>query len=495
MYLKPKQNTRLQDSSPFINSLYNIQLSEFIQSPDWTQSQVFKYLVILKETKHLKGNDLEDFLKKWNEDHPHMQTSISTLYRYRKLLKEKGMKGLVNECNSKKSIYPIKEELFNEFLALYLSCKAPSMVYCHKKLKEKFEKQNPDNKHYKFPSTSSFLRMLKQNFTAAEINHYRSSPKNISKKRAKITKHIDKLVRNNDYSMIVASENFLNGYAKNKCTPSTFASYESIIRNHLIPYFGTISIKNISIERLNSFVNIKINDGFSKTTINHILNLLNLILDMTLEEDSMDKNPVKLVKEKRNSISKPKYLTTKKVKCILQIAKSKYPDFFPLLYTAIATGMRKNELLGLTWSNIDFTNNKIRVKKSFYRNRLTDIRTTKRLRTINISQELSDILQEWKSKCPMGRLELTFPNTMGEFLDPDNLLKRRFNPIIKEARLQDIKFQHLRNTYAYIMLSNNAALEYVQTQMGHYSVDVTFNRYGHFKPRKNEECELFFIVL
>lgn len=77
-------------------------------------------------------------------------------------------------------------------------------------------------------------------------------------------------------------------------------------------------------------------------------------------------------------------------------------------------------------------------------------------------------------------------------MDPDNMIKRRFNSIIEQAGIENIQFKDLRNTYAYIMLSNNATLEYVQSQMGHYSVDVTFNRYGHFIPEKKEDYESVF---
>ena len=72
------------------------------------------------------------------------------------------------------------------------------------------------------------------------------------------------------------------------------------------------------------------------------------------------------------------------------------------------------------------------------------------------------------------------------------MIKRRFNPLVEQTGIQNFQFQDLRNTYAYIMLSNNATLEYVQTQMRHYSVDVTFNRYGHFIPEKKEDYEVVF---
>jgi integrase len=141
---------------------------------------------------------------------------------------------------------------------------------------------------------------------------------------------------------------------------------------------------------------------------------------------------------------------------------------------------------------VNLKTRKITIKKSLYRNQLIDIRATKQPRVITITKELADILKEWKLLCPKNNQDIVFPNSTGGFMDPDNMIKRRFNPLVEQAGIQNVQFQDLRNTYAYIMLSNNATLEYVQTQMGHYSVDVTFNRYGHFIPEKKEDYEAVF---
>ncbi|MEW5819225.1 MAG: site-specific integrase [Cyanobacteriota bacterium] len=467
-------------------------LEEFLKSPEHVQRYAYKYIVLVEESKGLNGEKLKFFVEKWNAKYPEFKASYSTILKYRKIFKEHGKQGLMANRNTKKMTNYVKDELYIKFRDLYLSHDAPSMKHCYKALKEAFEKENTENVKYIFPSTTSLLRRLRQDFTQAEINYYRSKAKVDFQIPIETKKNLNLLIRNNQYSFISAADHFLKDYAKVKCSPSTVASYESYLKNHLIPYFRDIRLKNINEKRINDFVNLKISEGLSKTSINHMLKLLGLILDATLEMDYIDKNPVKQIKQMRSNGKKPKHLKEEEVKKLLSIAKENYSDVYPLLYTAITTGMRKGELLGLTWQHVNLKTRKITIKKSLYRNRLIDIRATKQPRVITITKELAEILKEWKLVCPKSNQDIVFPNSTGGFMDPDNMIKRWFNPLVEQAGIQNIQFQDLRNTYAYIMLSNNATLEYVQTQMGHSSVDVTFNRYGHFLPEKKEDYESVF---
>lgn len=463
----------------------------FFNTPPYARKQAEKYLRVIQESKGLRGDKLKFFIQKWNEKYPEMKTSYSSLLKAKKILKEEGKLALLARYNpSCRGKTCVIDSLYIKFRDLYLSSKAPTMAHCYKTLKKEFDEEYQGKEL--FPSTSSFLRRLKRDFTQAEINYYRSQAK-IDFRIPLYFKTPQILIpRNNKYSFISAADHFLKDYAKVKCSPSTVASYESYLKNHLLPYFGDVRLKNINEKRINDFVNLKISEGLSKTSINHMLKLLGLILDATLEMDYIDKNPVKQIKQMRNNGKKPKYLKEEDVKKLLSIAKENYSDFYPLLYTAITTGMRKGELLGLTWQHVNLKTRKITIKKSLYRNQLIDIRATKQSRVITITKELVDILKEWKLLCPKSNQDIVFPNSTGGFMDPDNMIKRRFNPLVEQAGIQNIQFQDLRNTYAYIMLSNNATLEYVQTQMGHYSVDVTFNRYGHFIPEKKEDYESVF---
>ncbi len=84
--------------------------------------------------------------------------------------------------------------------------------------------------------------------------------------------------------------------------------------------------------------------------------------------------------------------------------------------------------------------------------------------------------------------ELVFPSPEGSVLDPDNLVKRYFLPVIEHAGLRRIRFHDLRHTFGSLLIQGGASLAYVKEQMGHSSIQVTVDTYGHLIPGANVNC-------
>jgi len=83
-----------------------------------------------------------------------------------------------------------------------------------------------------------------------------------------------------------------------------------------------------------------------------------------------------------------RFLTPQEIHCILKIAQTYYPDFYPLLPTAILTGMRRGELIALTWDDINWVEHKISVNKSFYKGRITTPKTATSIRKVDMPEKL-----------------------------------------------------------------------------------------------------------
>lgn len=99
-----------------------------------------------------------------------------------------------------------------------------------------------------------------------------------------------------------------------------------------------------------------------------------------------------------------------------------------------------------------------------------------------MSSELVKVLKEWKLRCPPGYKDLVFPNREGNYLDPNNLNKRGYKSLIEKAGIKKIRFHDLRHTYASLLIANNVPIKYIQTQMGHSSIQNTMDIYGHILP-------------
>lgn len=182
-----------------------------------------------------------------------------------------------------------------------------------------------------------------------------------------------------------------------------------------------------------------------------------------------------------------RFLNPEEIHACLDVAKTFYPEFYPMLFTAIFTGMRKGELLALTWDKINWITKKIIVNSNLYKGILGDPKTFTSNRQIDMCNELAKVLKEWKIKCPHSDKNLVFPNLNGNFLDPDNMIKRKFEPILRKAGIAKMPFHSLRHSYTALLISQNVPIKYIQKQLGHSSIEVTLDTYGHLTPEVHEK--------
>ena len=97
-------------------------------------------------------------------------------------------------------------------------------------------------------------------------------------------------------------------------------------------------------------------------------------------------------------------------------------------------------------------------------------------------------LKRWKLRCPKGELDPILPNGAGNLEAQSNLMRRGFHPALRRAGLRHIRFHDLRHRYASLLIENGEHPKYIQTQMGHSSIKITMNTYGHLMRSTNNEA-------
>jgi integrase len=310
-------------------------------------------------------------------------------------------------------------------------------------------------------------------------------------------------------------EGWLNGKVGVK--DRTKISYEGIVKNHLLPYFGQARISDLKRDNIRDLVKAKVDENrLSPKTIHNILLVLHQILDDAQVEGLVLHNPyVKIEKPKRErpevdflrtheirtflkaceAVKEPE----KKISGISEKKKEKLPKCettrYALFYTAIFSGMRRGELLGLKWADIEWLNQKIHVKRSLYKNTFQTPKSEYSKRAIDMGPRLIQVLKEHRIKQNETRLkvgsgwsdsDLVFCQNNGTPLDGDNLYHRDLRGILKKAGLRAIRIHDLRHTFASILISAGHNLKYIQTQMGHSSVKITLDLYAHLMPEVYE---------
>lgn len=175
----------------------------------------------------------------------------------------------------------------------------------------------------------------------------------------------------------------------------------------------------------------------------------------------------------------------------LEAVKERMPEYHAFFLCALRTGTRLGELLALQWGDLDFAGRFIEVRRNLVSGRLTSTKNTNR-RRVDMSLKLTEALQEHLKDVKVASLKAgrklppwVFTTPEGSHLDGDNVRHRVFYRLLTSAKLREIQFHDLRHTFASLLIQNGEPLTYVKEQMGHSSIQVTVDVYGHLVPSAN----------
>ena len=266
-----------------------------------------------------------------------------------------------------------------------------------------------------------------------------------------------------------------------------------LIKNHIIPYFGGKRLNQITSKMIDNFYSKKLGEGLSGKTVRELHNLLNRAFSQAVKWSYLQNNPVVNATPPRVEKKETIVWSEGEFKRFLSLIESR--DDYALYLLLITTGMRKGELLGLKWCDVEFDKRKLHIKRSLCRIIgeglvLKNPKTANSNRQISISTYVRDVLrkhyetQQEVIQAYQGHFNLeglVFCNSKGTFKDPNNLL-REFNSIIKSASLPKITLHDLRHLHATLMLKNGENPKVVSERLGHSRIGITLDTYSHVLP-------------
>src|SRR5215212_7447737 len=171
-------------------------------------------------------------------------------------------------------------------------------------------------------------------------------------------------------------------------------------------------------------------------------------------------------------------------------------DRFESLYVlAITTGLRRGELLGLQWDDADLERGTLRVGRALVReggrHTLGETKSRRGRRQVNLTARTVSALKAHRKRQLQERIKLTglyedrgliFATSVGTPVNPENLVKRSFKPLLKGTGLPEIRFHDLRHTYATLLLGRGVHPKLVQELLGHANIAMTLDTYSHCLP-------------
>lgn len=152
-----------------------------------------------------------------------------------------------------------------------------------------------------------------------------------------------------------------------------------------------------------------------------------------------------------------------------------------LLLCAVTTGMRRGELLGLKWSDVDWSSRRVWVRRSLGRDgRFQQPKTRRSVRAVAVPPTLVAALRRHRMASRFkDDGDLIFPSEHGTPLDGRNMVRRYFEPALRKAGLPRVRFHDLRHTFASLLIAQGEHPKLISEQLGHASVQITLDRYGH----------------
>lgn len=223
--------------------------------------------------------------------------------------------------------------------------------------------------------------------------------------------------------------------------------------------------------------------------------LLNDYYNYLIKRKLFNQNPVRGRKFAREEEFEYKIYSKdeiKKLPYILEGEKIRIAVFLGLL------GLRRGEVCGLKWSDIDFDNNKIQIRRSRVKSAEGIVQSTTKskssTRSISIPKKFKDELINERTR--HKRLKNTIQNFLNEGwvciyndgrpLRPDYITKR-WKRVIEKSILKHIRFHDLRHSYASFAIANNVPMKVVAENLGHSSIDITVNTYAHVLDEDKEK--------
>jgi len=171
--------------------------------------------------------------------------------------------------------------------------------------------------------------------------------------------------------------------------------------------------------------------------------------------------------------------------------------YYPVIYAGISTGLRRNELLGLRWRDVDLDMLSLSVSQTLYKGKgrieFKEPKSDYSRRRVSLTPKLGCYLREYRREreilylelgSVLGPDDLVFANMDGQPVDP-SVLSHNFGRIVKKAGL-NVRFHDLRHSYASLMLAAGVHPKIVSEALGHSTVSITLDIYSHVTPGLQE---------
>lgn len=280
---------------------------------------------------------------------------------------------------------------------------------------------------------------------------------------------------------------------KSRVQITTYDGYKHMLNKYIYPYFKNtrLNVQDVKPMHIEKYSAEKINDGLSPNTVIKHLAVIRTALQDAVKNGIIRTNPADLVEKPKRVKPKHDYYKQYELQKLLAVVKG--TNIEVPVFLAIVFGLRRSEVLGLTWSAIDFDNMTLticnKVTRGVVDGKVTEIesdtlKSETSNRTFMMNEAVRNYLenvrkqQEQYARRTDKYIDYVCVNEIGDRIKPD-YITHKFKDLLAENNMRPIRFHDLRHSCISLLVNSNFNMKLVQEYAGHADFTITANTYAH----------------
>ena len=323
-----------------------------------------------------------------------------------------------------------------------------------------------------------------------------------AKTRGQVRQQLTRAQRDHSFNLPVAPdrqtvaqflERWLEGSAKQTLRPRTFVGYQQLVRDHLMPGLGNVSLVRLTPAHVQRFITDKLASDLSPRTVQYIHAVLRRALNQALKWGIIYRNPATLIDSVTVRRAEVQPLLPEQARKFLDAVQGQRHE--ALYSVALAIGLRQGEALGLQWSDIDLDRGTLTVRHGLQRiaGKLTLVepKSARSRRTVSLPDIAVEALKIHRTRQHAERIHMgsawkgagdyVFTTSVGTPLDPRRLLAH-FQRTLALLGIPKHRFHDLRHSTASFLLAQGVNPRTVADILGHSQISLTLDTYSHILP-------------
>lgn len=279
-----------------------------------------------------------------------------------------------------------------------------------------------------------------------------------------------------------AAEQWVERARREGLEPTTVAAYDQHVRLHLVPICGAVKLSQLTTPMVEEYRD-QLVDKLSRPMAIRVLRSLTSIIAEAQRRGQVAQNVAQAVKVKRMGRHKQKVRIPSKpaLRALLKAAQaSQDRQAAPFVMLAVFAGLRASELRGLSWRQLDLKAGTVTVdQRADAKGNIGAPKSVSSRRTVPLPKAAVVALKEWKLACPATDLGLVFPSVARKVMSHRYMSLNVLVPMLTAAKVAKLTLHDLRHSAASLWIEQRVEPKRVQTWLGHHSIQVTFDIYGH----------------